>query len=188
MNITPQHAAQSRPSALLLDVRTPAEFEEKHIPGSVLHPLSTLDVDQVAKLALQKSACVLVCRSGGRARQAFERLKSADIPNLCILEGGVLAWENCGLELSRGRKTISLERQVRITAGALVFAGSALALLVTPGFIAIPAFVGAGLMFAGITDTCGMGMMLARMPWNTRASRGPTSCDTRTSSSSSSSL
>lgn len=188
MNITPQQASQSLSSALFLDVRTPAEFEEMHIPGSELHPLPGLNPEQVAKLASQKSACILVCRSGGRARQAFEKLQSSNIPNLCVLEGGVLGWEKSGLELTRGKKTISLERQVRIAAGALVVAGSALSFFVAPGFIALPAFVGAGLMFAGITDTCGLAMVVARMPWNTRGGYQPTSCCTPKSSSTSCSL
>jgi rhodanese-related sulfurtransferase len=176
MNITPQQASQSLSSALFVDVRTPAEYEEMHIPGSQLHPLPSLNPEQIAKLAFEKSACILVCRSGGRARQAFEKLQSHGLPNLCVLEGGVLGWESCGLELTRGKKTISLERQVRIAAGALVVAGSALAFFVTPAFITLPVFVGAGLMFAGITDTCGLAMVLSRMPWNTRSNPKANSC------------
>lgn len=82
------------------------------------------------------------------------------------MEGGTQAWDLAGLPVSRGKKAMSLERQVRIAAGFLVFLGAALGFFVHPYFIAISAFVGAGLMFAGITDTCGMGMMLAKMPWN----------------------
>jgi hypothetical protein len=88
------------------------------------------------------------------------------------------SWESEGLPVNRGRATISLERQVRIAAGALVFLGSTLAYTISPGWIALPAFVGAGLVFAGITDTCGMGMVLARMPWNNRkpSSSKPSCC------------
>lgn len=167
--ISPQQALQSASSALFLDVRTPAEFEEVHINGAVLHPLSDLDPAQVQRLAQGRSACVLVCRSGGRARQAFEKLAQQGIAGLTVLEGGVSGWEAQGLPVVRGAKSISLERQVRIAAGGLVMLGSILAYLVNAAFIAIPAFVGAGLIFAGITDTCGMGMLLAKMPWNTRA-------------------
>lgn len=154
--------------SLLLDVRTPAEFEESHIDGSVLHPLSELSPEEVKILATGKEACVLVCRSGNRARQAAEKLISYGLPNLQILEGGVLAWEAAGLPLNRGAKTISLERQVRIAAGALVFTGVALGYFVAPGWMALSAFVGAGLVFSGVTDTCGMGMLIARLPWNNR--------------------
>jgi rhodanese-related sulfurtransferase len=154
--------------ALLLDVRTPAEFEEAHIEGSVLHPLSDLNAAEVAQLAAGKDECILVCRSGNRARQAAEKLVSSGMRSVRVLEGGVQAWEAAGLPLQRGRRTISLERQVRIAAGVLVLTGALLAYLVHPAWIALSAFVGAGLVFAGLTDTCGMGMLLARMPWNTR--------------------
>jgi len=80
----------------------------------------------------------------------------------------VLAWESAGLPLKRGAKMMSLERQVRIAAGALVFTGAVLGYFVNPAWIALSGFVGAGLVFAGITDTCGMGMLIARMPWNNR--------------------
>ncbi len=153
---------------LLLDVRTPAEFEESHIEGSVLHPLTGLDAAKVKALAEGKEGCLIICRSGNRARQAAEKLASAGVGRLGVLEGGVLAWEAAGQPLNRGAKTMSLERQVRIAAGALVFTGAVLGYFVNPAWIALSGFVGAGLVFAGITDTCGMGMLIARMPWNNR--------------------
>ncbi len=157
--------------ALLLDVRTPAEFGDAHIQGAILHPLSDLNVATVQKLATGKERCVVVCRSGNRARQAAERL-SGSIANISILEGGVGAWENAGLPLIRGKKAISLERQVRIAAGGLVLLGTILGTFADPAWYGLCAFIGAGLIFAGVTDTCGMAMMLARMPWNTRSCGG----------------
>jgi rhodanese-related sulfurtransferase len=154
---------------VFIDVRTPAEFEEVHIDGAVLHPLSDLRAEVVKELTRHKSDCVVVCRSGGRAKQAFEKLVHSGVAGLCILEGGMTAWQGEGLPVVRGRKTISLERQVRIAAGSLVCIGSVLGYFVHPGFIALAGFVGAGLVFAGVTDTCGMAMVLATMPWNTRA-------------------
>jgi hypothetical protein len=82
------------------------------------------------------------------------------------VEGGTQAWAQAALPVVRGKKAISLERQVRIAAGSLVLIGSLLSYFAHPYWIALPAFVGAGLLFSGITDTCGMGMLLARMPWN----------------------
>ncbi len=82
------------------------------------------------------------------------------------VEGGTQAWDQAGLPVVRGQQAMSLERQVRIAAGSLVVLGSALGAFVSPYWIGLAAFVGAGLVFAGITDTCGMGMLLARMPWN----------------------
>lgn len=166
--ISPADAQQKRLEALLLDVRTPAEFEEAHIDGSVLMPLGNLNTEEVKRLVAGKSACLLICQSGNRARQAAEKLKSSGLPSLQVLTGGVLAWDAAGLPLNRGTKSISLERQVRIAAGALVFIGAGLGYFVSSAWIVLPAFVGAGLVFAGITDTCAMGMLIALMPWNNR--------------------
>lgn len=173
--VTPKAAKQRLADALWIDVRTPAEFDEIHIDGSVLHPLGDLDAAEVRRMAEGKSACVVVCRSGKRAAEAAKKLR--DVPGLCVLDGGVAAWEEAGLEVARGRKAMSLERQVRIAAGLFVLTGVALSVLVNPYWIALSAFVGAGLVFAGITDTCGMGLILARMPWNRRSrSRIGTCC------------
>jgi rhodanese-related sulfurtransferase len=161
----------------LIDVRTPAEFREVHIEGSRLAPLDRLD--PAAFLAGRNGSAgrplYLICRSGNRARQAGEKLSAAGLADVACVEGGVKAWEEAGLPVRRGKKTISLERQVRITAGLLVLIGAVLGFFVHPYFIALSAFVGAGLVYAGITDTCGMAMLLARMPWN---QAGPPEADT----------
>lgn len=158
---------QKRVEALLLDVRPPAEFEEAHIDGSVLMPLGDFNPEEVKRLATGRSACVLICRSGSRSRQAAEKLKTIGLPSLHVLAGGVLAWDAAGLPLDRGAsKVISLERQVRIAAGAIVVVGVVLAQIVHPLFMGLSAFVGCGLIFAGLTDRCGMGMLIAKAPWN----------------------
>jgi rhodanese-related sulfurtransferase len=148
----------------LIDVRTPAEFGEMHIEGSELMPLDRLEPERV-----KGEACVVICRSGKRAAQAMEKLKAAGCEQLRVLEGGVLAWEAAGLPLKRGKAVLSLERQVRIAAGLLVLCGVILGASVHSGFYGIAAFVGAGLTFAGLTDWCGMAMLLAKAPWNQRA-------------------
>lgn len=173
---TPNAVKQTQSEYLLLDVRTPAEFEEVHAPGAVLHPLTELNPEHVRQLAAGKRACVLICRSGGRARQAAEKLAASGLTGLQVMTGGMQAWESEGLPVNRGQKTISLERQVRIAAGALVFIGSILGYAVNPAWIALSAFVGAGLVFAGVTDTCGMAMVLARMPWNSRKPTAKPGC------------
>ncbi len=91
---------------------------------------------------------------------------AAGLSDVINIEGGTSAWEQAGLPVVRGKKAMSLERQVRIAAGSLILVGVILSFVVHPYLIGISAFVGAGLVFAGITDTCGMGMMLAKMPWN----------------------
>jgi len=152
----------------LVDVRTPVEYRELHAPDARNVPLDRLDPAAVMQARNGKAdePLYLICRSGSRGRQACEKFVAAGFTNVVNVEGGTLAWAECGLPVVRGKKTISLERQVRIAAGMLVLLGVLLGWLVHPAFAGLSAFVGAGLVFAGITDTCGMGMMLARMPWN----------------------
>ena len=149
--------------ATLIDVRTPAEFREAHIRGARNLPLESLNPEQLRE---HRGDLLVVCHKGGRSKMACDKLEAAGIANLHDVEGGTLACEAAGLPIERGRKTISLERQVRIAAGSLVVIGAALGAFVHPGWIGLSGFVGAGLVFAGVTDTCGMGMLLARMPWN----------------------
>lgn len=151
----------------LIDVRTPVEFREVHVGLARNVPLDRLDAQSVAAGANDGDSPVyVICRSGNRAKQACEKLLAAGHQNVVNVEGGTQAWEQAGLPVVRGRKTMSLERQVRIAAGTLVVIGSVLGFFVHPYWIGLAAFVGAGLVFAGVTDTCGMGMILARMPWN----------------------
>lgn len=169
-SITPQQlASQQRQEGVdLIDVRTPSEFREVHASGARNVPLDSLDPTQIkaSRNGTSGNPLYVICRSGNRSSQAVKRLQAAALENVVNVEGGTQAWEAAGLPVERGKKAISLERQVRIAAGGLTFLGSALAFWVHPYFIALPAFIGAGLVFAGVTDTCGMAMMLAKMPWN----------------------
>jgi rhodanese-related sulfurtransferase len=151
----------------LIDVRTPVEFREVHVGHARNLPLDRLNVRQLAaERADAGRPLYVICRSGNRGKQACQRLLSAGIANVVNVEGGTQAWDAAGLPVVRGKQAISLERQVRIAAGSLVLVGALLGYFAHPYWIALAAFVGAGLVFAGITDTCGMGMLLARMPWN----------------------
>jgi rhodanese-related sulfurtransferase len=168
--ITPRQLADIRSSGKkigLLDVRTPVEFREIHVDFARNVPLDRLDAQAVAAEygASSSEPLYVICRSGSRGKQACDRLSAAGL-NVVNVEGGTLAWEAAGLPVTRGKKAISLERQVRIVAGFLVLVGAVLAITMHPYFAGLSAFIGAGLLFAGITDTCGMGMLLARMPWN----------------------
>jgi rhodanese-related sulfurtransferase len=157
----------------LLDVRTPAEHAEIHVPGVHLAPLDRLDPAQLAGAnGFAKDQPVFVfCRSGSRAKQAATQLEKSGFAQCEVVEGGTMAWAEAGLPVNRGTSTImSLERQVRIAAGAIVLTGALLAQFVDPVFIWLSGFVGAGLMFAGITDTCAMGMLISKLPWNQRGS------------------
>lgn len=152
----------------LIDVRTPAEYRELHVEFASLVPLDRLDPKAVmeSRRGSSSDALYIICRSGNRALKACEAFEAAGYSNVVNVEGGTLACEKEGLPLIRGKKVMSLERQVRIAAGFLVVVGTALGAFVNPWFLALSAFVGCGLIFAGLTDTCGMGMMLAKMPWN----------------------
>lgn len=151
----------------LIDVRTPVEYRETHVTFARNVPLDRLDAAAIA--AARNGATqplYVICRSGSRAKQACERLIAAGYTHVVNVEGGTQSWDAAGLPVVRGKKTISLERQVRIAAGLLVLTGALLGYFAHPYWIALSAFVGAGLIFAGVTDTCGMGMLLAKMPWN----------------------
>ncbi len=168
---------QQEPGLALVDVRTPVEYAEVHVPQARLTPLNQLNPQGLAGdgTAAKDRPVYILCRSGQRATRAAEKFAAEGYSEPIVVEGGTLAWIDAGLPVERGQvKVISLERQVRIAAGSLVFIGSALTWLVHPGFLAIPAFVGAGLVFAGVTDFCGMGLLLAKAPWNQRpAKAGP---------------
>ncbi len=152
----------------LLDVRSPAEFAEVHATGACLIPLDELSPASIAGPILNSQEPLYVlCQAGSRAAVACEKLAAIGVGNAVRVDGGTVAWENASLPVTRGAfKTISLERQVRIAAGALVLVGLSLAWLIHPAFAGLSAFVGAGLVFAGITNWCGMGMLMAKMPWN----------------------
>lgn len=154
----------------LIDVRTPAEFEEVHLRDAVNMPLDKLTAEKICQDA---KPVVFICRSGGRGRMAAERLASVR-ETVYNVEGGTRAAVEAGIAAVHGRKTMSLERQVRIAAGSLVLIGVGLS-FIHPAFVGLSAFVGAGLVFAGLTDTCGMGMLLAKMPWN----QAKTQCATK---------
>ena len=167
--LTPDDLAallRARPAIRVLDVRTAGEHAGAHMHGAYNVPLDTLSEHAGEIRASVAEPVVLVCQSGQRARKAEEALAAAGMANLHVLEGGMNGWAAAGHPVLHGRKRVSLERQVRIAAGALAAAGGALALAVNPLFALIPTFVGSGLLFAGVTDTCGMAMLLAKLPYN----------------------
>lgn len=168
--ITPDQLKQrlaDDPQPLLVDVRTPAEFREVHVTGAVNVPLDQLTPDRIFSQAHGSSppAVHFICKKGGRGRQACEKVIPVGLTAINV-EGGTEACVAAGLPVECGKKSISLERQVRMIAGTLVATGAILAMVVHPYFAGIPAFVGLGLLYAGATDSCMMGMALAKMPWN----------------------
>lgn len=153
----------------MLDVRTPGEFESAHIAGAYNLPLAVLpDLlrehrDEISK-HLDEDV-VLVCRSGQRATQAEETLRTAGFTNVHILDGGIAAWEAKGFAVNRGAQRWDLERQVRLVAGSIVL-GSVLGSIAAPKLKWVAGAIGGGLSFAALSNTCAMGMMLAKLPYN----------------------
>ncbi len=172
---------------VIIDVRTGVEHNEKrltcahaHIPLDTLNPRAFMNQNNLNA----DTPVYLLCRSGGRATQAAAQFMAAGYPNVTVIEGGIMACEACGHDVvgstipSSGtstitapdlltiRRPITLERQVRIAAGSLILIGFILSLFIHPIFIGLTIFVGAGLVYAGLTDRCGMALMLAHAPWN----------------------
>ena len=170
--ITPDELIRMRtddPAVHVIDVRTPGEFETGHIEGSYNVPLDLLG-EHVADLAALDHRVVLVCQSGARATKALDQLVAAGKSNLRLLQGGMTAWTSSGNRVARTNATRwGMERQVRLVAGGIVLASIAGSVLFPPARY-IAGFVGAGLTFAAITDTCAMGMALAKLPYNRGAS------------------
>ncbi len=164
-----QHASAA--DLCIIDVRTAAEVRAKSLPGAIHIPLQdiTADTVQQAVQAQHNSSgkVYFLCQSGRRAEIAAKQLDGKIARQLVVIEGGIQAVERSqpALILSQGN-AISIERQVRIAAGSLVLTGVIAGVLLHAGWLALSGFVGAGLIFAGITDTCAMGLLLARMPWN----------------------
>ncbi len=156
----------SNVGAQCLDVREPQEYAETHLKLFKLQSLSNLSEKSTATLEKSKRT-YLLCRTGNRACQAADKLEKMGFTDLNVIEGGMGAFEAAGKPLIKGSSKVwGLERQVRFSAGALVLLGIILAGTVHQGGIFLSIFVAGGLIFSAVTDTCGMGMLLARMPWN----------------------
>ena len=153
--------------ALLVDIREPDEHARERIPNARLLPLSRLSTPLDRREAQH---VIFHCRSGGRTDAAAERLAAAAGGEAYILRGGLDAWKAAGLPVSKDpRRPVEMMRQVQIAEGSLVLLGVGLGALLHPGFYALSGFVGAGLVFAGTTGTCGMARILALAPWNRMA-------------------
>ncbi len=165
-----QHLLDQDPDTRILDVRTGTEFGSMHIRGSFNVPLDTL-AEHPRDLAAVEHPIVLVCQSGQRAATAQAKLEAAGKTNLRVLEGGVGAWQAAGGEVVRGAESWSLERQVRGVAGGIVLT-SIVASVLAPRIRFMAGAVGFGLTFSAVTNTCAMGAVLSKLPYN----RGP-KCD-----------
>jgi rhodanese-related sulfurtransferase len=160
-------------SAKLLDVRTPPEYASAHVPGAKLIPLNELKIDTYLAQHKPGTPIYVLCQAGARATKAIEQFERAGCVDCVLVEGGTQGWIDAGLPVHRGVRTVlPLMRQVQIVVGSLSIIGAVLALVVNAWFAVVPLFLGCGLLFAGITGTCGMALVLAKLPWN----RGQESC------------
>ncbi|MFI7131398.1 rhodanese-like domain-containing protein [Nonomuraea sp. NPDC050153] len=155
----------ANPDVSVVDVRTPAEFASAHIDGAINLPLDQIEGHLRRIVTEAGGRLLLICQSGSRAERARSALHDAGPADVVVLEGGMNAWIASGAPVNRGRVRWALERQVRLVAGSLVFA-SVVAGLWVPAAALVAALVGAGLAVAALTDTCAMGMLLAKLPYN----------------------
>ncbi len=167
----PMSGSLSVPKPIYIDVRNRKEFDAVHIPGSRNIPLSELpqQIEALRRLA-QKSRLVFVCRTHNRATRGVDFMHEQGITNCDFLVGGITQWLYKEKPVIRGDSSLSLEGRVRALAGALVVSGVSLAFLVSDWFLLIPAVVGLGLIHAGLTDSCLMGMLLSKLPMNRESS------------------
>lgn len=160
---------------ILIDVRESDEHRREHIPGAVLAPLSAFDPNHVGSQG-DGAKYILHCKSGVRSRKAASMLAEAGFGPVYSLAGGIQAWAASGLKTNKDAKApISIARQVQITVGITSLIGIGLGAFASPWWLILPAFMTGGLLFAGLTDTCGMASVLARCPWN-RTNPSPVSC------------
>lgn len=160
-------AERSNPTVAFINVCTPDEYAAKHIEGVKSVPLDDL-TSRVAELK-DKQTIYVHCRSGNRSQRAIERLEQLGVrAELVNVEGGIMAWEAAGLKTAASSSALPITQQVFVAAGSLILIGVGLTLWQGIGFLAIPGFIGVGLLFAGITGWCGMGLLLSKMPWNNR--------------------
>jgi rhodanese-related sulfurtransferase len=150
---------------ILVDVRESGEYATEHIVGSVSIPLSTFDENLIENTG--DKPLVICCQSGMRSSRASQKLLENGYEHVMQLKGGLSSWKAAGLKTQVNRHVpISLFRQVQIVAGSLVAIGTGLGIVVSPWFLLLSGFVGCGLVFAGVTNTCAMGILLMKLPYN----------------------
>jgi rhodanese-related sulfurtransferase len=151
----------------LIDVRTPAEFGASHAKGATNIPLDRLDPSALAYC--NGNTVYFICKSGIRAQKAMEKLAESGFSNMVQVEGGTDAWIDARLPVNKGKQVLGLEQQVRVIVGGMSLLGAGIVMAGQPLGLAIVAAMGAGMIYAGITNNCGMAMLLAKAPWNQNA-------------------
>ena len=154
-----------RREVCLIDVREAGEYASDRIPGAKLVPLSSFNPNLIAFDPDQ--TLVLYCNSGSRSTVAAQKLIAAGFSQVAQLKNGLNTWKSAGYATEKDQNApISLFRQVQIVAGSLVVLGTVLGAFLSPWFLILSGFVGSGLVFAGISNTCALAMLLAKFPYN----------------------
>ena len=165
-------ARRVRSGDLMLDVRTPGEFAAASVEGALLYPLQEFDLDKVREAVGGRGVCVM-CAAGVRAVKAAEMMCAGGMSKVYVVEGGMRAWEASGLPIRRGKGgVISVERQTRLVMGVMVVVGGLLGYFLNTAWLWLAVFVGAGMIYSALTNWCGLGLLIARMPWNSRGCDG----------------
>ncbi|MDQ2708093.1 MAG: rhodanese-like domain-containing protein [Actinomycetota bacterium] len=156
----------SNPKIRLLDVRTTGEYQGAHIDGSINIPLDQVEANLPRIAGTASGRMIVICQSGGRATEAARTLSSAGVTELAVLEQGMNGWVAAGAPVkSVGRQRWALDRQVRLVAGGIV-ASSILGSIWDPRLRFLAGGIGAGLVYSAVSNTCTMGMMLMKLPYN----------------------
>ena len=148
-----------------LDVRSPLEFSQAHIKDSINIPIDVIST-KIDELSADAKRYIVFCRTGNRSPMAADILIQSGINGVKVMDGGITEWQKKRLPVIKGKTVVSLERQVRGVAGSLVLSGMMLSWWINPAFISISIFVCCGLIFSAITDSCLMGMLLLKLPYN----------------------
>ena len=166
--ISPRDASsllEQDPQAKILDVRSALEFSQVHIEHSLNIPIDMISA-KINELSQSRQNYLVLCHTGNRAAMAADMLIQSGIHTVKVIEGGIIRWQKEKLPVIKGQGGMSLERQVRLIAGSLVLLGIMMSWLLHWAFIFVSVFVGSGLIYAGLTDNCLMGMLLMKLPYN----------------------
>jgi rhodanese-related sulfurtransferase len=156
-------------NAIVVDVRTPSEHRSIHIENSKLIPLEkfkSINFKDEFRDSFSDKQVYINCATGMRSKKACQELLNLGFTNFFLIEGGINAWEKAGLPVKKGRQSISIQRQIQIVVGSAVLLGTGLGLTISPYFYSISVFFGGGLLFAGLSNTCMLAILLTKMPWN----------------------
>ncbi len=167
-HVSPKDAAAwlAAGDAVFIDVRTTNEVVALNIAESEYLPVPLISEEKLQELQSDGKKMVFYCHSGYRSDRVVERFGTLNSGEMYSLAGGIAAWKKEGLETETISRVLSVERQTFIIAGFLILLFIFLGANVNKNFLAAAAFMGGGLMFAGLSGSCLMGLLLGLLPWN----------------------